>query len=63
MHQNNVIICHYWYFKGIGFKYETCCNGCHDLMKKAMSFNDVAFISVRKCLQNSVLVYEQRWCN
>ena len=26
-------ICHYWYFKDIGFKYEPyLCNGCHDLM-------------------------------
>ena len=24
-------ICHYWYFKDIGFKYEPyLCNGCHD---------------------------------
>ena len=30
-------ICHYWYFKNIGFKYEPyLCNGCHDLMEKAM---------------------------
>ena len=29
-------ICHFWYFKDIGFKYETyLCNGCHDLMQKA----------------------------
>ena len=26
-------ICHYWYFKDIGFKYGPyLCNGCHDLM-------------------------------
>ena len=25
-------ICHYWYFKHIGFKYEQClCNVCHGL--------------------------------
>ena len=30
-------ICHYWYFKDTGFKYENyLCNGCHDLMQKAM---------------------------
>ena len=29
-------ICHYWYFKNIGFKHEPyLCNGCHDLMQKA----------------------------
>ena len=26
-------ICHYWYFKDIGFEYEKyLCNGCHGLM-------------------------------
>ena len=26
-------ICHHWYFKDIGFKYESyLCNGCHSLM-------------------------------
>ena len=31
-------ICHYWYFKDIGFKYEPyLCNRCHDLMQKAMT--------------------------
>ena len=42
-------ICHYWYFKDIGFNYEPCfCNGCHDLMQKAMSFNDIAIIHVKE---------------
>ena len=41
-------ICHYWYFKNIGFKYEPyLCNGCHDLMQKAKSFNDVAIVYVK----------------
>ena len=42
-------ICHYWYFLDKGFKYKTClCNGCHDLMQKAMIFNDdVAIVSVK----------------
>ena len=41
-------ICHYWYFKGIGFKYEPYIfNGCHDLMQKAMTFNVVAIVSVK----------------
>ena len=42
-------ICHYWYFKDIGFKYEPyLCNDCHDLMQKAMSFNDVAIVYVKR---------------
>ena len=41
-------ICHYWYFKDIGFKYVSyLCNGCHDLMQKAMSFNNVAIVYVK----------------
>ena len=39
---------HYWYFKDIGFKYEKYfCNGCHNLMQKATSFNNVAIVYVK----------------
>ena len=41
-------ICHYRYFEEIGFKYEPyLCNSCHDLMQKAMSFDDVAIVYVK----------------
>ena len=41
-------ICHYWYFKDIGFKYEPyLCNCCHNLMQRAMNINDVAIVSVK----------------
>ena len=41
-------ICHYWYFKGVGFKYEPyLCNGCHDLIQKAMNFNDAAIVYIK----------------
>ena len=41
-------ICHYWYFKDIGLKYEQyLCNGCHDLMQKAVSFNNVDIVYVK----------------
>ena len=41
-------ISHYWYFKDTGFKYETnLCNGCHDLMQKTMSFNNIAMVYVK----------------
>ena len=41
-------ICHYWHFKGIAFKYEPyLCNSCHDLMQKAMSFNNIAIVYVK----------------
>ena len=42
-------ICHYWYFKDINFKYEPhLCNGCHRLMQKAVSFNDVAIVYIKE---------------
>ena len=41
-------ICHYWYFKDIGFKYEPyLCSGCHGLMQKAVSFNAAAIVYVK----------------
>ena len=41
-------ICHYQYFLDEGFKYGSyLCNGCHDLMQKAMNFNNVAIVSVK----------------
>ena len=41
-------ICHYWYFLDKVFNYEAyLCNGCHDLMQKAMDFNDVAIAPIK----------------
>ena len=41
-------ISHYWYFRDIGFKYEPyLCNGFHDLMQKAMSYNNIAIVYVK----------------
>ena len=42
-------ICHYWYFKDIGYKLEPdLCNGCHDLMQKAMGFNNIAIAYIKE---------------
>ena len=41
-------ICYYWYFVDNNFNYEPyLCNGCHDLMPKAMSFKHAAIISIK----------------
>ena len=41
-------ICHYWYFNDIGFKYEPyLCNVCHDLMQKAIIFNNIAIVYIK----------------
>ena len=41
-------ICHYWYFLDKNFNYDPyLCNECHDLMQKAMSFKNVAIVSIK----------------
>ena len=49
-------ICHYYYFLKINFRLQPkLCDGCHDLMLKAMRFNNVAIVSVKGN-------YEIRFC-
>ena len=44
-------ICHYWYFKDIGFRYEPyICNGCHDLKQKAMSLMMLLLLMLKEML-------------
>ena len=41
-------ICHYSYFKDTGFKYEPhLCNGCHGLIQKDVSFDNIAIVYVK----------------
>ena len=41
-------ICHYWYFLDKNFNYDPyLCNGCHDVIQKAMSFKNVAIVSLK----------------
>ena len=41
-------ICQYWYFLDQNFNYQPyLCNGCLDLMQKAISFNDIAIVFVK----------------
>ena len=41
-------ICHYSYFLDKNFSYQPHpCNGCHDLMQKAISFDDVAIVFIK----------------
>ena len=48
MHQKNVT-CHYRYFLNKVSNYEPYpCNGCHDLMQKALNFNNVAILYLLK---------------
>ena len=55
-------ICHYWYFLDKNFTYQPyLCNGFHDLMQKAMNFNDVVIVSIKgNYYKINFLVYEHR---
>ena len=38
-------LCHYWFFKDIGFKFEEhVCNKCHDLLTMAYSSKNIAIL-------------------
>ena len=42
-------ICQYWYVLEINYKFQPkVCNGCHNIMQKALNFNDVVIVFVKK---------------
>ena len=42
------MICHYWYFKDIGYKYEPhVCNQCHDLSMMAYYLNHFMILNIK----------------
>ena len=41
------MLCHYWYFKGVGFKFEPhVCNKCHDVLMTAYELKNIAILNV-----------------
>ena len=41
-------LCHYWFFKIVGFKFEKhVCNGCHYLLTVAYSLKSIAILSAK----------------
>ena len=42
------MICHYWYFKDIGFKYQPyVCNRCHDFSMIVQKLDDLVILKVK----------------
>ena len=42
------MIWHYWYFKGIDYKFEPyVCNGCHDISMIAYGLKNIAILNVK----------------
>ena len=41
-------LCHYWFFKDVGFKFEEhVCNECHDLLTMTYSLKSIAILSAK----------------
>ena len=50
-------LCHYWFFKDIGFKFEEyVCNGCHDLLTMTNSLKDIAILSAKGATFRCILM-------
>ena len=50
-------VCHYWFFKDIGFKFEEhVCNKCHDLLTIAHSLKDIAILSAKGATFRCILI-------
>ena len=42
------MLCHYWYFKDVGFEFEPLvCNKCHDILMTAYDLKDIAILNVK----------------
>ena len=42
------MICHYWHFKNIGFKYQPyVCNRCHDFSMIVQNLNDFLMLKIK----------------
>ena len=56
-------LCHYWFFKDVGFKFEKhFCNECHHLLTMAFSLENIAILSAKgatsRCLLMGISKYE-----
>ena len=50
-------LCHYWFFKDIGFKFEEhVCNKCHDLLTMAYSLKDIAILNAKGATFRCILM-------
>ena len=52
-------LCHYWFFKDVGFKFEkNVCNRCHDLLMMVNSLKNIVILSAKgvtcRCLLRGI---------
>ena len=42
------MLCHYWYFKDVGFKFEPhVCNKCHNVLMTVHELKNIAILNVK----------------
>ena len=42
------MLCHYWYFKDVGFKFEPhVCNKCHNVLMTAYELKNIGILNVK----------------
>ena len=45
---NECMLCHYWYFKDVRFKFEPhVCNKCHDVLTTPYELKSIAILNVK----------------
>ena len=50
-------LCHYWFFKDIGFKFEEhVCNKCHDLLTMAYSLKNISILNAKGATFRCILM-------
>ena len=50
-------LCHYWFFKDIGFKFEEhVCNKCHDLLTIAYCLKNIAKLNAKGATFRCILM-------
>ena len=50
-------LCHYWFFKDIGFKFEEhVCNKCHDFLTIAYSLKNIAILNAKGATFRCILM-------
>ena len=55
------IICHYWYFKDIGYNFgRHACNKCHDISMMVYELENIAIVNVKHIDYRCVLWNMQR---
>ena len=49
-------LCHYWFFKDVGFKFEkNVCNRCHDLLTMAYSLENIVILNTKETTFRCIL--------